>query len=450
MDTPPQKPGSVNSQWSEKPPYLSCLGCLGIALAGLLLVCAGLCGGGYYTLFHTSVPLATLEDMLESGGAMEIEGLSGSISRGFHIDKVRLLADEAHNSELTQIDFEFNGVRDLAKNDRLLIEKFTVGGGMIYYEPDVEAETSAASAEDETADSEPDSENEPSAEESVPEVEITPTQSAFQELRIDLAEVKNLVFVNVQTGDESQVQRVAFKNFQMLRDKVAKVGEFEVEGVNLDEERLKVANLAGSSETGFHLDRLRVQDRAGNWSSLENVRFEFRGLSDLLQHRKLLISNATVAGGEFSAPWQTQPLPTVEAPSPAAEPSGDPAEAPAAEPPESVSTPAISSLLHVEELLVDNLRLANFKLAVPREQTGFQLEEASIGQFGFSQGRITSLRDVQVTRGKLNAADLAAYVLYGKAYDSLAEEEQAAVDQTSSLAERPALPEAEPNTAPNP
>jgi hypothetical protein len=444
MNTPPQKPEVVNSQWSEKPPYLTCLGCLGIALFGSLLLCAGLCGGGYYTLFHTSVPLATLEGMLEDSGAMEIEGLTGSISRGFHIDRIRFLNDAAHNSELTQIDFQFNGVRDLAQNDRLLVEKFTVGGGTIYYQPSFEAETTTPSDEGETADGEPASADEPAADESVPEVEITPAQGVFQELRIDLAEVKNLVLVNVQTGDESQVRRLAFKNFQMLRDTVAKVGEFEVEGVNLHEERLEVANLAGSSETGFRLDRLRVQDRAGNWSSFDNVRFEFHGLSDLLQHDKLALAKVEVGGGEFSAPWSAQAPPTVEAPLPAAETGSDIPEAPVAESDSAASVPAVSSLLTVDELLIDGLRLANFKLVVPSEQTSFALEEAFVGELRFREGRITTLRDVRAPGGDLSAPDLVARVLYGKPYESLSEEDRTAAEQSRTFAEKPASPKAAP------
>jgi hypothetical protein len=52
MEPIPQKPDAapVNPQWGETPPYRSCLGCLAILAVTSLILCAGLCGGGYYAL----------------------------------------------------------------------------------------------------------------------------------------------------------------------------------------------------------------------------------------------------------------------------------------------------------------------------------------------------------------------------------------------------------------
>lgn len=247
MDPIPQKPAApVNPQWSETPPHRSCLGCLAILAVTSLVLCAGLCGGGYYAIFHSSLPLATIEDMLEGTGEIQMEGLTGSISKGFHIDTLKFRTDGEHWSELSQVDFEFNGVRDLAQNERLVIDKFTVGSGVVYYQPSTaeyapgteeaaEQEGSEMSSEGTEETPSPGEPEEPSSSDvaPMPEFDTGTGEAPFRELRIGLAEVKNLRVIDPQTGAESQVKRVSFKSFQMLQGEVKEIGELDGEGITL-------------------------------------------------------------------------------------------------------------------------------------------------------------------------------------------------------------------------
>ena len=57
-----------------------CLGCFGVIVLGLIVVI----GVGYYSVFYSSAPLKLVEAMIEGNEGVEIRGLSGTISSGFH------------------------------------------------------------------------------------------------------------------------------------------------------------------------------------------------------------------------------------------------------------------------------------------------------------------------------------------------------------------------------
>lgn len=110
-----------------------CLGCLGVVIGVPLL----LMGIGYYVLFHTSYPL---QKMLDSdfdidGKPVEVEGLSGSISSGFAIEKI-VIQDDPEDSVIEGLTFRYNGIWDSIFNNRFVIEEFSADRSVIIVEND--------------------------------------------------------------------------------------------------------------------------------------------------------------------------------------------------------------------------------------------------------------------------------------------------------------------------
>ena len=73
-----------------------------------------------------------MEELIESGGDVDVQGLSGTISSGFHIDKLLVRDEQGRWNEMEQVEFQFNGIYDLFDNNRLLIDQISVGKGRFY------------------------------------------------------------------------------------------------------------------------------------------------------------------------------------------------------------------------------------------------------------------------------------------------------------------------------
>jgi len=183
-----------------------------------LLLCGGLCGGVYYAIFHSSLPLAQLEEMLEASGDTEIEGLSGSISSGFHIDRLSTRGEEDRWSTFEDISFRFNGLIDVYQNHRLFIQEFSVGSGEVYVEELPRFEDLGRASEDSDA----------------PEVEpadsvaVTREFEGLEELRIDRLQLTNLKLIETATGAEFTVDEIALEDFQYLNGRVTRLGDVVV------------------------------------------------------------------------------------------------------------------------------------------------------------------------------------------------------------------------------
>lgn len=210
------------SRWQEQPSSRGwgCLGCLLWAGVGTLILMFAMCGGGYYLIFHTSIPLSQVEAVLEESGEVEIDGLSGSINSGFHVDKIRILGDGERWSELEQVDFEFNGLTDLIWKQRLIIDRFTVGGGKVYVQSLTPSDAPAAADDDHDDRPTPTKSEEPS--------------DGLKEFRIDLLKISDLTLVNTVSGVEFKIREISLDGFHYKDEQVQKLGDIVVDADHIE------------------------------------------------------------------------------------------------------------------------------------------------------------------------------------------------------------------------
>ena len=68
------------------------MGCFGIGCVSIVIIIFAVCVGGYYSVFHSSLPLKIIEAAIEEDGEAEIDGLTGTLSSGFSADEFRFKA----------------------------------------------------------------------------------------------------------------------------------------------------------------------------------------------------------------------------------------------------------------------------------------------------------------------------------------------------------------------
>jgi hypothetical protein len=217
-------------------------GC-GIVFLLLLLICAG----SFYGLMHTSLPLTMIKRGLEEDGQIKIQGLTGSISEGFEIDKLEFPSYGGKWSELRGVKFRFNGIYDLARNQRFIIENASVDSGTIYaeleesedFDPDINADWAEGVAEGINDI------NQEFEDEDVQEL---------QEIRIDMMSVDNLTIINPDTELSLEIQHTEFKDFQILDGQVSNLGRINVKSDHLDLDTAPSERFAGDSKLSWRLD----------------------------------------------------------------------------------------------------------------------------------------------------------------------------------------------------
>ena len=206
-----------------------------------------MCAGSYYSLMHTSLPLTMIKRGLEKDGEVKIEGLTGSISEGFEIDKLEFKGYGGKWSELRGVKFRFNGIYDLARNHRFIIEEASIDSGTIYaeleepedFDPDIDADWGEEVAE--------------GIDEINQDFEDEDAQS-IQEIRIDMMSVDNLTIINPDTKLSLEIQHAELKDFQMLDGQVTKLGHIHVKSDHLDLDTAPSERFVGDGKLSWRLD----------------------------------------------------------------------------------------------------------------------------------------------------------------------------------------------------
>lgn len=118
MDQPPtlREPFATD----QTPRKGNCLfGCLGILIGvPILLVIIG-----YFVVMHTAVPLRLLANALNHDKSLKIEGIGGSISKGFTIESIRYTNPAGNESVLEGIALQWGDLIRMNRNQELVIEK---------------------------------------------------------------------------------------------------------------------------------------------------------------------------------------------------------------------------------------------------------------------------------------------------------------------------------------
>jgi hypothetical protein len=214
----------------------------GCGFVGLLLVTV--CVGSFFVAMHTSLPLAWIEAALEEDGDVQIEGLRGSISSGIEIDSLKFRSDPPAEewNELRDLRFSWNGFFNFVSTKRLLISEASVGGATIYAELEDEGvagdvDFDGASIAEEIAEEWNDLQNEFRDNDS----------DELRELRIDLLSARNVVIVDPLSGRKMEFEKVEFRNYQMLRGRIRRLGDLEIRSNQLDLVSDKSERFSGES-----------------------------------------------------------------------------------------------------------------------------------------------------------------------------------------------------------
>lgn len=234
--------------------------------------------------------------MLESNEGIEIDGLTGTISTGFHIDELRFedpsIAQSGNTphepSTFHNIEFRFNGIGALFQDDRrLIIEEFSVESATVYAHSTSETSTGNTPQVDEPQRG------------PAPDQTASGQGSPFKEVRIDLIQIKDFTLIDSEAGFESKLGRFTMKDFHYLDGEFKNAGDYEIEGLTAIGTEFECHNFSGNPNSGFHIDRIRIRNREEQWSSVEKIAFEFNGLKDLMENKRLVIDRIGAESGTF-------------------------------------------------------------------------------------------------------------------------------------------------------
>lgn len=97
-------------------------GCLGTVIGVPVLVVLV----GYYLVMHTSLPLRLVASAMEEDGSISIEGIGGSISRGFTVEEFRHTDPSGNQSVLEGLKITWGDINRMRKHRELVIEEISL------------------------------------------------------------------------------------------------------------------------------------------------------------------------------------------------------------------------------------------------------------------------------------------------------------------------------------
>ncbi len=272
------------------------LGCMSIGCLGVIGLVITLMLAGYYSLFHSSLPLRMIEAAIEEDGEVEIEGLTGSLSDGFSADEIRFKTIDDRWSNLTDVKFKYEGGMSIFGSDRLIIEELSVGGGTIYADWDPEKNELDF---DPNFNDELDKEWEEFDKEFAEENGVS---SSLREMSIKLVSVKKLKIVNPTTELEITIDEVTFEGFQWKENDLQSLGTLLVRSSQLDIETVPSIEFADMKQARRLEGTLRSETDRRLKSDVRFV-FDF-GVSDNL--------DVSLKGELFDGQFQFEQLPEQE------------------------------------------------------------------------------------------------------------------------------------------
>jgi hypothetical protein len=191
MDQPP----TLREPFAKDPTPRAnnCLfGCLGILIGvPILLVMIG-----YFVLMHTAVPLRFLENTLNQDKSLKIEGIGGSISKGFTIESIRYMNPAGNESVLEGLALQWGDIIRMNRNQELVIEKIGLRRAHIFVDTSDKSATTSSSGG------------------------TTSSSSSSSMGKLNLFEIKNVdvreVVVESTTGDfKLELAQILMKGFRL-------------------------------------------------------------------------------------------------------------------------------------------------------------------------------------------------------------------------------------------
>ena len=108
------------------------LGCGAIGCALLVVVPLILLGTAWFILFHTSIPFNWFAKILSNDEQVEIGKVSGSISKGFRIEKIKFWETPEEVSVLEDIRILYPNLLEGLNRNRIDIEEIGIARARIF------------------------------------------------------------------------------------------------------------------------------------------------------------------------------------------------------------------------------------------------------------------------------------------------------------------------------
>ena len=208
------------------------IGCL-VMFMGLCLLCVG----SYYAIMHTSFPLSWIEQAIEESGEVRVEGLKGSISSGFEIDELKVISDDGENwNEFRNISFQFNGLFDLFRSQRLIIEEVSIGSAMVYDDHEFDElynETPWIGLSWMVDVDSPDEDFRDTVDELRDNLNDNDMRE-LKEMRVDLISFRDFELVDPLSGNKLAIDRIELRGFAVEAGRVVSLGNVVVESDQID------------------------------------------------------------------------------------------------------------------------------------------------------------------------------------------------------------------------
>jgi hypothetical protein len=205
----------------QTPRKNNCLfGCLGILIGvPVLLVIIG-----YFVIMHTAVPLRLLANTLNHDKSLKIEGIGGSISKGFTIESIRYTNPAGNESVLEGLALQWGDLMRMNRNQELVIEKIGLRRAHIFVDTSNKSTTTKSTTTSSSSSG------------------TTVSSSSSSVEKLNLFEIKNVdvreVVVESTTGDfKLELAQILMKGFR-------------IKGNQLDLDALSV----GSNFLDLHLE----------------------------------------------------------------------------------------------------------------------------------------------------------------------------------------------------
>src|SRR5437868_12631796 len=114
----------------DQPPKKSWVKVVVWIMASLGVLLIALVIGVYYAIMHTSLPFKFVEAMLSSGNGnqdFKVEGISGSIAKGFVIQRISWAGKDGQPSEIRDVKVAYSGFWDLIGGKKVIFKDIHIG-----------------------------------------------------------------------------------------------------------------------------------------------------------------------------------------------------------------------------------------------------------------------------------------------------------------------------------
>src|SRR3954466_563824 len=114
----------------DQPPRTNWVKVLAIVLGSLALIFVVLVFLGYYLVMHTALPFKMIESALAQEGTnqnFKVEGISGSIARGFQIKSITWGEKDKGASQIEDVGLLYNNFWELLGGRKIIFKQIHIG-----------------------------------------------------------------------------------------------------------------------------------------------------------------------------------------------------------------------------------------------------------------------------------------------------------------------------------